>query len=243
MPSSRLASSALIAGLLLAAVSMTSCSSAPTPRDWSESRWPDLTVAEVARTMRAVLQQKFGYSAMNWKEFPAEGLITFETDWNTKDAHGAVLSRTGIRRKAWVEIQRSHRNDDAAPPLTDEQMKAAAAKAAKSGQRRREPIYEDVKGRRMRVVAELAIAVEAERNNSTIYAGVPEKGDWQSAGSDSEEIERLLSEIKFRLNELSGNGFDASPEGKAAHEKYFKKEYPVPGEPIPPSSSDPKPRS
>lgn len=209
----------ILLACLLSLGLFTGCASdGPTPGKWLEESFTDVKRGELEPVVRAILQQKLGYRVINWQEFPAENLITFETEWNDRDVHLAVFSGTGVRRKVWIEIEDTLRDDDAAAKVATGRSSSTVVDPKKAAAK-----YETVDGKRLRVVAKLSLSAVREKNVSIVYSAQSAEGDWKEAGDDEEEGYRLISEIRDAVYRLTGRTFGPSEKGEAIHRKYFEK--------------------
>jgi len=195
---------------------LSGCSNSPKPIVWVEQAHPDVRHVELEKTVRAIMMQKFGYEVINWHHDEKAKLITFETDWNSRDAHLAVFSGSGTRRKAWVEIEETLKDEDMSATLSARRPTPTGAKGV-------EPVYEVVDGKRLRVIGKFHISVIRERNVSIVYSAQVAEGDWKDAGDDEEEVQRIFADVKDAVGKLMGRSFGPSPQGEAAHRRYFEK--------------------
>ncbi len=212
--------SALMAVVLISG--LTACrSSEPSPGEWAEFSFPDADYRQVDELIRAILTQKFGYNVIKYQEFPEKRLITYETEWNASGTTHAVFSGEGVRRRVFVEVQGIHRNDDLMAKLEPEPKPRGTD--GESRPTNREPVYEEVNGRRMRVVAEVGVSVIRQRNHSILNPGSAKLGEWRDGGEDDEERIRIEAELRDRVRDLVGRPFGPSERAMEAHRRYFEK--------------------
>jgi hypothetical protein len=196
-------------------------SNEPKPGDWAEYQFPDVDYREVDQLVRAVLTQKFGYRIIKYKVNHERNLITYETEWNARGTTHAVFSGEGVRRRAFVEVQGIHRDDDLMAKLEDDR-RSRPVDRTNDPSVSREPVYEVVNGRRMRVIAEVGLSVIRQRNESILNPSSPSRGEWRGGGEDDEERIRIESEIRDRVRDLTGRPFGPSERALEAHRRYFE---------------------
>lgn len=193
-----------------------------TPRNWQESDWPAHGYEEVADITRSILVQKFKYTPTKWEHDKDDKLILFQTLWNASGAENAVFSGMGKRRKVWVEVEEVAL-DVRYDPAAKEKEGGTANEASKMRIELRDGVYK-------RIVTRVAIACAREKNNSTVFAGDPARGDWGDDGADDDQVAQIMGEIAMRLKETQKLKFDVSDKASDIYLRYFREEQLTPEE-------------
>ncbi len=176
--------------ILCLGLCLGACSSAPSPSSWQNSRFQH-DLKDVERTIRRVMTQKFDYRIRDYHQ-KQNGLISFSTDWNLRQAYGAIFSRNGVRRKAWVEIKEVAKEKSPLPLPQD-----SVEKRFPSSSRNTE--------------VRLRIAVESEHNASIMHPDKPDQAQWEEAGPDDNEAKRILAELHFAMLDYASNTSSEQP--------------------------------
>jgi hypothetical protein len=129
-----------------------------------------------------------------------------------------VFSGSGVRRKVWVEIEDTLRDDDAGAKVAGKGRTSTVDDPKQAAEK-----YEVLDGKRLRVVAKMSLSAIREKNVSVVYSAQTAEGDWKEAGEDEEEAYRILSDIRDAVYRLTGRVFGPSEKAEAIHRKYFEK--------------------
>lgn len=183
-----LASLALIA---LAALNTLACSTKP-PSSYYSMDYFESRADVMDRVVRSIAADKFGYSIKDWQVEEEGRAYSFTTENNYRSAVGAIQSRSGIRRRLWVEIRTVHVDDLS----STDRSRAQNAYDEEGNPIERNPELGNPSER-----AQVWLAVVREQNVDIRNPGAARdgEGDWIDGGADQQEAREILATIRFRM--------------------------------------------